>query len=128
MADYKSAYSDISKDYIENLVPSSSLEQERYDRSKAREAKNNENWIKQKVNLNEIVDRFIPEDGDVVTQHTEGGVKYDFEGSRYIVKCDKVAGYLRIYDKNAKSYCLLDGTPSRDPEKTHFKIKRREEM
>ena len=40
----------------------------------------------------------------------------------------KVAGYLRIYDKQAKSYCLLDGTPSRDPEKTHFKIKRREEM
>lgn len=49
MADYKSAYSDISKDYIENLVPSSSLEQERYDRSKVREANNNENWIKQKL-------------------------------------------------------------------------------
>ena len=61
-------------------------------------------------------------------QHMEGGVKYDFEGSRYIIKCDKAAGYLRIYDKNVKSYCLLDGTPSRDPEKTHFKIKRREEM
>ena len=69
MADYKSAYSDISKDYIENLVPSSSLEQERYDRSKVREANNNENWIKQKVNLNEIVDQFIPENGDVVTAH-----------------------------------------------------------
>ena len=128
MADYKSAYSDISKDYIENLVPSSSLEQGRYDRSKARESRNNANWIKQKVNLNEIVDRFIPDDSDVVTQHTEGGVKYDFEGARYIVKCDKVSVYLRIYDKSAKSYCLLDGTPSRDLEKTHFKIKRREEM
>ncbi len=128
MADYKSAYSDISKDYIENLVPSSSLEQKRYDRSKARKAKNNENWIKQKVNLNEIVDRFIPEDGEVVKQRTEGGVKYNFEGRRYIVKCDKVAGYLRIYDKETKSYCLLDGRPSKVPEQTHFKIKRREEM
>lgn len=128
MSDYKSAYSDVSKDYIESLVPSSSLEQERYDRSKVRESKNNENWNKQKVNLNEIVDRFIPEDGGVVTQRTESGVKYNFEGKRYIVKCDKAAGYLRIYDKIEKSYCLLDGTPSKDPEKTHFKIMRREEM
>lgn len=128
MSDYKSAYSDISKDYIENIVTSSSLEQERYNRSKAREERNNINWIKQKVNLNEIVDRFIPENSDVVTQHTEGGVKYDFEGNRYIVKCDKVGGYLRIYDKKEKSYCLLDGTTSRDLGKTHFKIKRREEM
>ena len=102
--------------------------QKRYDRSKVREANNNENWIKQKVNLNEIVDQFIPENGDVVTQRTEGGVKYNFEGSRYIVRCDKVAGYLRIYDKKEKSYCLLDGTLSKNPEKTHFKIKRREEM
>ena len=68
------------------------------------------------------------ENGDVVTQRTEGGVKYNFEGSRYIVRCDKVAGYLRIYDKKEKSYCLLDGTLSKNPEKTHFKIKRREEM
>ena len=55
-------------------------------------------------------------------------MKYNFEGSRYIVRCDKVAGYLRIYDKKEKSYCLLDGTLSKNPEKTHFKIKRREEM
>ena len=70
----------------------------------------------------------LKENGDVVTQRTEGGVKYNFEGSRYIVRCDKVAGYLRIYDKKEKSYCLLDGTLSKNPEKTHFKIKRREEM
>lgn len=128
MSDYKSPYSDISKKYIEILVPASSLEQDRYNRSKARERKNNENWTKQKVNLNEVVDRFIPEDSDVVTRRTEGGVKYIFEGSRYAIKCDKASGYLRIYDKKAKSYCLPDGTPSKNPEKTHFKIKRREEM
>lgn len=128
MADYKSAYSDISKDYIENTVPSNSVDQERYDRSKNREALYNENWIKQKVNLNEIVDKFVPAVEGFVEQHSEGGVKYDFEGERYIVKCDKVAGYLRIFDKQAKSYCLLDGTPSKDNLLTHFKIKRREEM
>ena len=109
-------------------MPDSQTEQARYERSKIREARNNDNWMKQKVNLNEIVDRFIPTNGGVVTQRTEGGVKYNFEGSRYIIKCDKVAGYLRIYDKQEKSYCLLDGTPSKNQDKTHFKIKRREEM
>lgn len=128
MSDYKSAYSDISKDYIENIVPTNSVDQERYKRSKERELKFNENWKKQKVNLNEIVDKFVPKIDEVVTQKSEGGVKYNFIGERYIVKCDKVAGYLRIYDKKTKSYCKLDGTPSKNPEETHFKIKRREEM
>lgn len=128
MADYKSSYSEISGIYFDELVPRDEIEQKRYKRSKIREARNNENWIRQKVNLNEVVDRFIPADGDAVKMRTEGGVKYNFEGHRYIVKCDKAAGYLRIYDKHTESYCLLDGTPSRDQEKTHFKIKRREEM
>lgn len=128
MSDYKQAYSDISKDYIENVVPNNALDTERYNRSKLREAKNNDNWLKNKVNLNEIVDRFVPTVEGFVEQHHEGGVKYDFEGERYIVKCDKVAGYLRIYDKQAKMYCTLDGTPSRNGDETHFKIKRREEM
>lgn len=128
MSDFKTAYSEISKDYIENIVPTNSIDQGRYNRSKAREAQHNQTWIKQKVNLNDIVDQFVPQVNGFVLQHSEGGVKYDFEGPRYIVKCDKVAGYLRIYDKQAKSYCELDGTPSRDLEKTHFKIKRREEM
>ena len=42
MADYKSAYSDISKDYIENVVPASPVDQGRYDRSKIRESKFND--------------------------------------------------------------------------------------
>ncbi len=128
MADYKAAYSDISKNYVDNIVPESQIEQDRYERSKMREARNNDNWIKKKVNLNEIVDRFIPKGGETIIQRTQGGVKYNFEGKRYIIKCDKVAGYLRIYDKLTKSYCMLDGTPSRDQNQTHFKIKRREEM
>ncbi len=128
MSDYKSAYSDISKDYVENVVPTNSVDQGRYARSKIRESKYNDEWVKQKVNLNEIVDQFVPSVEGFVAQHSEGGVKYDFEGNRYIVKCDKVAGYLRIYDKQAKSYCKLDGTPSDNLNETHFKIKRREEM
>ena len=128
MSDYKAAYSDISRDYIENVVHVSELDQARYDRSKLREERFNDIWSRQKVNLNEIVDRFVPQVEGFVEQHSEGGVKYDFEGPRYIVKCDKVAGYLRIYDKETHMYCKLDGTPSRNGDETHFKIKRREEM
>lgn len=127
MSDYKQAYSDISRDYVENTVPASSIDQDRYDRSKAREEQYNDNWIRLKVNLNDLVDQFIDEK-DVVIEKSEGGVKYIFEGSRYQVKCDKVAGYCRIYDKQLKTYCKLDGTPSKDGAETHFKIKRREEM
>ena len=111
MSDYKSDYSDESKCYIENAVPASLMEQGRYERSKIREAKNNENWVRQKVNLNEIVDRFVPKGGEVITQRTEGGVKYNFEGTRYIVKCDKVAGYLRIYDKKPNPIVCSMGQP-----------------
>ena len=128
MADYKTAYSDVSKVYIDTEVPLSQLDQCRYKRSKIREKDNNENWIKRKVNLNDIVDFFIPPKTEIIKRYTESGVKYNFEGKRYIVKCDKVAGYLRIYDKYTKSYCLLDGTPSKNRDKTHFKIKRKEEL
>ena len=128
MSDYKSAYSDISKDYIDNIVPSNAIDQGRFERSKDRENLYNDNWIKQKVNLNEIVDRFIPAVESFVAQYTEGGVKYNFEGVRYVIKCDKVAGYLRIYDKKLKAFCFLDGEPCRDNKRTHFKIRRREEM
>lgn len=40
---------------------------------------------------------------------------------------DMASGYLRIFDKNQKTYIKLDGTPGTDKE-THFKIKKREEM
>jgi hypothetical protein len=128
MADFKGVYSKISKTYVETIAPSDEMEKARYERSKKREEANNNNWVRQKVNLNENVEKFIPTDTEVVTQRTKGGVKYQFEGERYVVQCDKAAGYLRIYDKKKKGYCRLDGTISKDPAETHFKIKTREEM
>ena len=50
MANAKEIYSEASKYYCETKVPSSSIDQERYNKSKAREAKFNENWKKEKVN------------------------------------------------------------------------------
>ena len=40
---------------------------------------------------------------------------------------DMASGYLRIFDKNQKTYIKPDGTPGTDKE-TYFKIKKREEM
>lgn len=50
-----------------------------------------------------------------------------FFGADYNVITDMANGYLRIFDKNQKTYIKLDGTPGTDKE-THFKIKKREEM
>ena len=124
MSDYKEKYSEESNDYIENDVSSNEQDLERYKRSKDREQRFNENWEEQKVNLNDIVNAFIPTQEEMIVR-TEGGVKYNFEGERYSIKCDKVAGYLRIYDKRLKKFCLPDGTACSNNEKTHFKIKRR---
>ncbi len=45
---------------IEVRVPASAEDQDRFDRAKMREAQYNENWKKQMVNINEIVDEFCP--------------------------------------------------------------------
>lgn len=127
MSDYKTGYSDESKNYIDNQVPNSELDQGRYNRSKDREAKFNANWLRRPVNINDVVDQFVPEREVRVSGN---GVKFNIEGERYQIRCDKVAGYLRIWDKKEKSFCKEDGTPAKkkDNEHTHFKIMKREEM
>lgn len=122
MADAKTPYSTVSNYYVTTTVPSSSVDQGRYARSKERERKYNDNWIKQKVNINEIVDKFAPGCTGVVE-----GVKYIFEGPAYSVVADMASGYLRIKDNSSKKYLKLDGTPG-NREETHFKIKKKEEM
>lgn len=123
MSDSKQRYSDSSRSYIGNDVPSSTVDRKRYDSSKAREAKWDENWKKQPVNLNDIVSRFTPG-----VQGRRKGVKYVFENARWRIDADMVAGYLRIYDKRAKSHIRLDGSISDDRMETHFKILKRKEM
>ncbi len=125
--DYKTAYHEVSELYVTVTATQSEIDKMRYQRAKRREAIHGSNWEKNKVNINEIVDKFIPDKENIKT-YSESGYKFIFEGAQYIVKCDKVGGYLRIYDKKSSEYCLIDGTPSEDQSKTHFKIKKREEM
>jgi len=122
LADAKTPYSTVSKYYVTTTVPNSEIDQGRYDRSKERERKYNDNWNKQKVNINEIVDKFTPGCTGVAE-----GVKFVFEGSEYSVVADMASGYLRIKDNSNGKYLKLDGTPG-NREETHFKIKKREEM
>lgn len=122
MADSKSAYSEASKHYIEIKVPISADDKGRFDRAKAREAKYNENWKAQSVNINEIVDEFCPD-----FSVKEKGNKFIFKGSRYDVSADMVAGYLTIYDNHINEWVRLDGTVAENGN-GHYKIKKREEM
>lgn len=123
LSDSKKLYSEASSYYIEVDVRQNRIDAERYKRSKKREETFNDMWMKHPVNVNEVVDRFAPN-----AKATKRGVKFEFEGDRYIVKADMPSGYLRIYDKESHRYVTLDGTPCDDRDKTHFKILKREEM
>ena len=122
MADSKSSYSKASTDYVTKKIYQSSTDNGRYLRSKAREALYNEDWKKHMANINDVINQFAPN-----SVGKEKGVKFQFEGARYIIKADMASGYLRIFDKKTKQYVKLDGTPGSLSE-THFKIKKRSEM
>ena len=123
VSDSKSLYSKASKYYVEVDVKQNAADASRYSRSKDRERAYGENWKKQAVNLNDIVDQFASG-----ATGRRKGYKFIFRGSRYTVIADMPSGYLRIYDRELKSFVTLDGKPSRIGELTHFKILKREEM
>jgi len=116
--DKKALYSKASKYYITNNSGSDS----HYAKSKDRESKHNSDWENNKVNINEIIDKFAPDFTAI-----ENNEKMIFKGKDYNVIADMASGYLRIYDNNLKTNVRLDGKPGTEKE-THFKIKKREEM
>lgn len=122
MADNKAGYSKAARFYARYMIHSNMVDAMRYYRSKLRESRFNENWKKNMVNLNDVVDQFTPG-----AKGKAKGVKYQFEGTHYEVIADMPSGYLRIRDKRTGSFIKLDGTPG-NREETHFKIKKRKEM
>ncbi len=121
--DNKDVYSKKANDYVKKDVNENAKEKERYNRSKKRELEHNDTWIKQTVNINEIISKFTPK---VLKEYTESGIKYCWEGDKYIIKADKAAGYLRILDKSQKKYVKINGEIGNRDE-THFKIAKKEE-
>lgn len=116
--DNKELYSKASKYYVET----NEEDAKRYAKSMKRKEKHNKDWEENKVNINEIIDKFTPE-FDAKENHE----KMIFMGEKYSVIADMASGYLRIYDREQETYIKLDGTPGADKE-THFKIRHREEM
>ena len=122
MADSKTKYSDSSNNYINKTVPNSENAQKDYNNSKMKEQKYNNEWSTQKVNINEVVEKFAPNTDGYVK-----GYKYIYESERYQVVADMVAGSLKIVDKKTNQPVKLNGKPGSRKE-THYKIKKREEM
>lgn len=123
MADAKDLYSETSSVFVNNDAVELEEAKKIYESSKEREARHNEEWKKNPVNINDIVDRFAPGSAG---ERANG--KYIYRGDRFNVVTDMAAGYLRVYDTETKRYVKLDGTPAEKNDATHFKIKRREEM
>ena len=122
MADSKSGYSLAAQIFNKITRHSSMRDAISYLKSKLREEKFNEDWKKNMVDLNQIVNQFTPGAKGVVK-----GYKYEFRKGNYVIKVDMPSGYLRIFDKRLASAIKLDGTPGSDAE-THFKVKKRREM
>ena len=78
--------------------------------------------VKNKVNINDIVEKFAPNSNSYTS-----GYKFIFDDNDYQVVADMVAGYLRIIDKKTNQPVKLDGKLGSRQE-THFKIKKRGEM
>ena len=124
MADAKDGYSDESDEFVGGEINVSETARRAYERSKKREKKHGDEWLKSKVNLNEVVDKFAPD----AKGERMGDVKFAYRGERYDVITDMASGYLRIFDKELGRWVDLDGAPHDKDRGTHFKIMTREEM
>lgn len=60
MADSKADYAKAAKNYARHVIHYNMVDAMRYYRSKVRESQFNENWKKNMVNLNDIVQQFTP--------------------------------------------------------------------
>ena len=123
MPDDKTCYSDSAHKYIDNNVQYVQIDKIRYERAKEREKEFGTNWDNNKVDINEIINKFTPD----VSPKIEGGIKIVYRNDLYTIKCDLVGGYLEIYDKNG-NHIMPDGSINNDNNTNHFRIKTREEM
>lgn len=129
MSNSKDDYSDASKFYCEVLAKNSPVVKSRYDRSKEREQKYNENWKKFMVNLNDLVDKYAPNAMvNIYKNKNDEKVKFEWKGELYTVCADKCSGCVRVHVNNKKIYFDINGNVSFNGNLTHFKIKKKGEI
>ena len=117
MSNHKTIYSNLSSYYVGFVVPDSEKAQKDFLSSKKREADWNDNWKKYKVNINVLLDKYVPGVHPKIET-----VKAVYENNRYRLKADMASGYIRVFDKQKKTFLDINGNPSNDPATTHFKI------
>ena len=129
MADSKSMYSTNATKLKKQSESSKALSKIR-NKAEKRSHTWRESW--EKVNLNDVVNKFTP--GAV--PYADGG-KFIYSNSRYRIIADTYGGYLRIEDKTLKGksrYITIEGQSyyslpkSSREQKTHYYILKREEM
>ena len=123
MSNAKTAYSSSSREYVNNTILQSELDKQRYYRSKTRETLYNENWLQQKVNLNELIEKYAPK--AIPKDH---GIKMEWKGPKFTVVADKANGSVRIKVNGTSLYLDKNENTTHDKETTHFKIKKWEEQ
>lgn len=128
MADSKSEYSGESTRYIKDDVPKNPDDFRRYYQALNRKSNFKANWLKHAVNLNDVIIQYLGTNRAKINIRTEGGIKLVFENSKYEIKCDKVGGYLRVWDIKNKHYYTETGKASNKNDETHLYIKKRKEM
>lgn len=129
MSDYKGGYSTNA-----SKMKMKSESNKRLGKIRSNANWRSKNWQKswQKVNLNDVVNKFTPG----VKPYNNGG-KLIYSNNRYRVVADTFGGYLRIEDKHLSGktrYITIDGKPYNSLPKssrerlTHYYILKREEM
>lgn len=121
MADSKGSYSDAATAINDNRLDDKL--QKEYDKSRARHDKHVHQWSMNKVNLNEVVEKYAP--GAIGVQD---GIKMIYKGSNYNVVAVLASGYVRLIDANTGNYLNLNGEVDANDDNTHFRIKKRKEM
>lgn len=119
MSDYKTNYSNT----VKNSTPTLENESTKHEKQNIKFKKLK---VKTTVNLDKTINRFIPE-SDRKKERIENlpNNQTNIVGSKYIISIDSTNGYLRVFDKDAKSYCDINGTPSNDGGSTYFRIRKR---
>lgn len=129
MSDYKSGYSTNASKMRMQVEFSNALKKIR-KKAEKRSHMHKKSW--QKVNINDVVNKYTPE---VIPYNCNG--KFIYSNDRYRIVTDTFGGYLRIEDKSLSgknNYITIDGKSyyslpkSKREEMTHYYIFKREEM
>ncbi|SHK75066.1 hypothetical protein [Fibrobacter sp. UWEL] len=123
MSNAKEKYSTSASEYVTGMTTASNKAKERYERSKKKKEQYSKNWKEQKININELTDKYTPG-----VEPKVSGSKMIWKNEKYEIKADLGVGSARVFDRKLKNYLDINGDPCNNNDLTHFGIKKKEEM